>query len=378
MKKLLLLKPDIETITFSQALTYKIFHPFLIPICPFSTGTGHRFRAHKAVLAASSRFFHSFFKQVQEDTVVAIEGLSELAFGHLLEFIYTGIIYVEGVELDLVLKAAEFLQMDEAIIVLKKRAASQTSTVGHPNNQMRTISETCKVVTESLPELLDSTSSTLQYNQESGKDLGTTPIKIEQSDSALVLLADLIKSSQEGNSPEEQNNSTSDNHIPNSKSLQKCQKQFSHDVNFKTQQAHHSQGQETVHVCDYCQKAFQHLGHYKEHLRKHTGEKPFKCPMCHVNYGRKSSLKIHLQVCNSVEGAKKGRRKFFVCQVCETSFQRWENFKDHLISHTGKKPYYCPDCDKWFMWPTEFQDHCYSTHGRPGAIPKQEASNTER
>uniref|UniRef100_A0A8C4QAH4 BTB domain-containing protein n=1 Tax=Eptatretus burgeri TaxID=7764 RepID=A0A8C4QAH4_EPTBU len=82
---------------------------------------GHRFRAHKAVLAASSRFFHSFFKQVQEDTVVAIEGLSELAFGHLLEFIYTGIVYVEGVELDLVLKAAEFLQMDEAIIVLKKR-----------------------------------------------------------------------------------------------------------------------------------------------------------------------------------------------------------------------------------------------------------------
>uniref|UniRef100_A0A8C4QIW6 C2H2-type domain-containing protein n=1 Tax=Eptatretus burgeri TaxID=7764 RepID=A0A8C4QIW6_EPTBU len=249
--------------------------------------------------------------------------------------------------------------------------------MGHPNNQKRTISETCKVVTESLPELLDSAPSTLQYNQESGKDLGTTIVKIEHSDSALTLLADLIKSSQERNSPEEQNNSSSDDHIPNSKSLQKCEKQFSHDVNFKTQQAHHSQGQETVHVCHYCQKEFQHLGHYKEHLRKHTGEKPFKCPICHENYGRKSSLKVHLQVCNSVEGAKKGRRKIFVCQVCETSFQRWENFKDHLISHTGKKPYYCPDCDKWFMCPAEFQEHCHSNHEQPDITHKQEASNTD-
>uniref|UniRef100_A0A8C4WWU7 C2H2-type domain-containing protein n=1 Tax=Eptatretus burgeri TaxID=7764 RepID=A0A8C4WWU7_EPTBU len=149
--------------------------------------------------------------------------------------------------------------------------------MGHPNNQKRTISETCKVVTESLPELLDSAPSTLQYNQESGKDLGTTIVKIEHSDSALTLLADLIKSSQERNSPEEQNNSSSDDHIPNSKSLQKCEKQFSHDVNFKTQQAHHSQGQETVHVCHYCQKEFQHLGHYKEHLRKHTDWVLLKC-----------------------------------------------------------------------------------------------------
>jgi len=110
------------------------------------------------------------------------------------------------------------------------RAASQTSAMGHPNNQKRTISETCKVVTESLPELLDSAPSTLQYNQESGKDLGSTIVKIEQSDSALTLLADLIKSSQEGNSPEEQNNSSSDDHIPNSKSLQVNYIHLTHNV----------------------------------------------------------------------------------------------------------------------------------------------------
>ncbi len=38
------------------------------------TLTGHQFRAHKAVLAACSQFFHKFFQDFTQEPLVEIEG----------------------------------------------------------------------------------------------------------------------------------------------------------------------------------------------------------------------------------------------------------------------------------------------------------------
>ncbi len=38
------------------------------------TSTGHQFRAHKAVLAACSQFFHKFFQDFTQEPLVEIEG----------------------------------------------------------------------------------------------------------------------------------------------------------------------------------------------------------------------------------------------------------------------------------------------------------------
>lgn len=37
--------------------------------------TGHQFRAHKAVLAACSQFFHRFFQDFTQEPLVEIEGI---------------------------------------------------------------------------------------------------------------------------------------------------------------------------------------------------------------------------------------------------------------------------------------------------------------
>ncbi|KAM6233176.1 zinc finger protein 131-like [Porphyrio hochstetteri] len=83
---------------------------------------GHHFKAHKAVLAACSQFFYKFFQDFTQEPLVEIEGVSNMAFRHLIEFTYTAKLMVQGEEeANEVWKAAEYLQMLEAIKALEIR-----------------------------------------------------------------------------------------------------------------------------------------------------------------------------------------------------------------------------------------------------------------
>lgn len=83
---------------------------------------GHHFKAHKAVLAACSKFFYKFFQEFTQEPLVEIEGVSKMAFRHLIEFTYTAKLMIQGEEeANDVWKAAEFLQMLEAIKALEVR-----------------------------------------------------------------------------------------------------------------------------------------------------------------------------------------------------------------------------------------------------------------
>lgn len=92
------------------------------------------------------------------------------------------------------------------------------------------------------------------------------------------------------------------------------------------------------------------------------GEKPFECPNCHERFARNSTLKCHLTACQSGAGAKKGRKKLYECQVCNSVFNSWDQFKDHLVIHTGDKPNHCTLCDLWFMQGSELRRHLKDTH----------------
>ncbi|XP_041926318.1 zinc finger protein 131 [Alosa sapidissima] len=423
---------------------------------------GHQFRAHKAVLAACSQFFHKFFQDFKQEPLVEIEGVSNSAFQHLMEFTYTATLSVNGSEeVSDVWRAAEYLQMQEAIKALNTRINGSTSLVSTPvlagksKAKKRKIAETSNVITETLPSV---EAETVEIEVEVGGvedasleevvDAAARNAQASSDDSALALLADITSKYRPGEtalqgagadkSPElaavaaaavvdEEELVLQEETVMAPKALEsievvevqisqldnmfrcdKCDRCFKIFYHLKQhmksheaageggggskpfvcrhcgkayaregalkqhlnsyhyeaeEQSRRQRPQKKVHVCEYCDKQFDHFGHFKEHLRKHTGEKPFECPDCHERFARNSTLKCHMAACQNGCGAKKGRKKLYECQVCNSVFNSWDQFKDHLVIHTGEKPNHCTFCDLWFTQPRDLRIHLRDLHG---------------
>ncbi|XP_068994982.1 zinc finger protein 131 isoform X2 [Embiotoca jacksoni] len=400
---------------------------------------GHQFRAHKAVLAACSQFFHKFFQDFTQEPLVEIEGVSNTAFRQLMEFTYTATLAIAGEEEAFdVWKAAEYLQMQEAIKALDNKINESPSVTARSKGKKRKIAETSNVITETLPSV--------EGEQVEIEVIGEGAIEVEESgleevvdaarnaqaasdDSALALLADITSKYQQGEPTlqvikkggieeevvyQEETVTASKvlenvevvevqiSQVDNMFRCNKCDRSFklyyhlkqhlkthlgslekphvcSHcgkaytregalkqhisTFHFDAEELSQNQKpQKKVHVCEYCKKHFDHFGHFKEHLRKHTGEKPYECPDCHERFARNSTLKCHMAACQNGAGAKKGRKKLYECQVCSSVFNSWDQFKDHLVSHTGVKPNHCTVCDMWFTHPKELKTHLKDIH----------------
>ncbi|KAM7023566.1 zinc finger protein 131 isoform 2-T3 [Acridotheres tristis] len=385
---------------------------------------GHHFKAHKAVLAACSQFFHKFFQDFTQEPLVEIEGVSNMAFRHLIEFTYTAKLMVQGEEeANDVWKAAEYLQMLEAIKALEIRNKENSSPLESNEAQAkskpkkRKIAETSNVITETLPsaesepveievEIAEGTMKVEDDSIETLEEVASAEQSIKyiqttgtSDESALALLADITSKYRQGERKcqiQEEGDSATDpsckqehmkTHSAENYKCDICNKRYLRESALKQHLTcyHLDEGGASrkqrpgkkIHVCQYCDKQFDHFGHFKEHLRKHTGEKPFECPNCHERFARNSTLKCHLTACQSGAGAKKGRKKLYECQVCNSVFNSWDQFKDHLVIHTGDKPNHCTLCDLWFMQGSELRRHLKEMHNISELVVTEEVLPVE-
>uniref|UniRef100_A0A4W3JR05 Zinc finger protein 341 n=1 Tax=Callorhinchus milii TaxID=7868 RepID=A0A4W3JR05_CALMI len=160
--------------------------------------------------------------------------------------------------------------------------------------------------------------------------------------------------------------------------------------------------------CNYCDKMFAKNFDLQQHIRSHTGEKPFQCIVCGRAFAQKSNVKKHMQThkvwpvgvsrssvsvqvvtvsseeagepeerestglcnqhvnveCPAGDGGADSKQVVVIdssyqCQFCPCKFISYFQLKSHMIQHKNQQVYKCvvKNCTQTYIKLEEFVEH---------------------
>ncbi|XP_047618491.1 zinc finger and BTB domain-containing protein 24 isoform X2 [Phacochoerus africanus] len=392
------------------------------------------FRAHKALLAASSEYFSMMFAEEGEigQSIYMLEGMVADTFGILLEFMYTGCLQASEKSTEQILATAQFLKVYDLVKAYADFQNNHSSpkpatlnTAGapvvvisnkknEPPKRKRGRPRKVNSLQEGKSELAAEEELQLRVNN---SVQNRAHFVVKELDSGVLseqIPAKELEESEPACEPgrgEEMPAEKDENCDPKSQDGQDSQSRCSKRrirrsvklKDYKLVGDEDDQGSARRICgrrkrpggpearCKDCGKVFKYNHFLAIHQRSHTGQKSFTCDQCGKYFSQKRQLKSHYRVhtghslpeCNhchrkfmDVSQLKKHLRthtgeKPFTCEICGKSFTAKSSLQTHIRIHRGEKPYSCAVCGKSFSDSSAKRRHCILHTGKkPFSCPE--------